>query len=495
MQEMLRNGHTIHSMLLSPYLSDGDIQQIKAMAQGIIGDGGDNTDVATTLLTEVQSAEDELARIVPGKDGGSAAAAAAVSEAEGSPPASLDTLRTASRPARREREQLDSANVSGITQLKNTLGSLYENELDGYNLQMRLERDTYSAALARYRDINEHRNDPLLGTDVGRVKWLSASWLPRLEALIEEEQQRCRKALEEGGVDRSRSHYADYFVQLGAAKMATITILESLRLHALPQTKNGRDGEEAASEEMGIRTTLLVTMVSKAIHNEIRFEQMKKHTNRHVFGHNLSLARLATSGKLFNMAIRRAKAREQRGQEDRLFLDAWSVTTRTRIGSLLISMLLQAARIHEGTGLKEVLNGVPGKAATEPAFTHGHVMSKGKRYGIVKLHHSLRELFKDEPVETVVNTRHLPMLVPPRPWLTHTSGGYLTQDEPCMRIKESTEQLQYLKRASNEDRLGTLLAGLDALGMTKWAINPAVFGAVRRVWNSGRDLANIPASS
>ncbi|KAJ1735822.1 DNA-directed RNA polymerase [Coemansia biformis] len=487
MQEMLRNGHTIHSMLLSPYVSDADIQQIKAMAQGIVGDGTENTQVASMLLDEMAKAEANLKNIAPGQNVGDGGAADAQL-------VSLDGINTAARARRREREMLDSANVAGITQLKKTLESLYEGELEGYNLQMRLERDTYDAALARYREINAQRNDPLLSSDVGQLKRLSATWLPRLEALIEEEQQRCRKALGESGNDRTRSHYADFFVQLDAAKMATITILEALRLHMVPLSQPTKDGEPTTTMP-GIKTVQMVTVVSKAIHDEIRFEQMKKRTNRHVFGYNLSLARLATSGKLFNMAIRRAKARELREQKDRLFLDAWSVTTKTRIGSLLVSMLLEAARIHEGTCLQSALYGKPGTDPTVPVFTHGYAMLKGKRYGIIKLHHLLRELFKDEPVVGVVNARHLPMLVPPRPWMTYTSGGYLTQDEPCMRMKESAEQLQYLKRASNEDRLGTLLAGLDALGMTKWAINRPIFHAVSKVWNSGRALAEVPARS
>ncbi|KAJ2289572.1 DNA-directed RNA polymerase, partial [Coemansia sp. RSA 2706] len=64
-----------------------------------------------------------------------------------------------------------------------------------------------------------------------------------------------------------------------------------------------------------------------------------------------------------------------------------------------------------------------------------------------------------------------------------------------MRLKSGTEQMRLLKQASNEDRLGTVLAGLDALGLTRWAINRPVFEAVRKVWNSGRELAEIPARS
>ncbi|KAJ2778575.1 DNA-directed RNA polymerase [Coemansia javaensis] len=513
MQEMLRNGHTIHGMLLSSYLSDADISQIKAMAQKIIGGGAEVSAVATMLLDEMEKAEESLKKISAEPEdststststssaGSSDVAAAATADAtvadsvgipaEDSTPVSIETITAATQDKLSKQQHLDSVNVSGIRQLRKTLETLDKNDLEGYGLQMRLERDTYDAALARFREINAKRRDPLLSADVGRLRRISAEWLPPLEALIEEEQRRCRKAREDGNSDRVRAQYGDFFVQLDAAKIATITILEALRLHIAPPRNNNNNGRETLQMQTlgGIKTINLVSALSSAIHNEIRFEQMKKRSNRHVFGRNISLARLATSGKLFNMALRRAKAREMNEHKGSLFLDTWSLTTKMRIGSLLISMLIEAARIPDPRPGSKSESGGP---VMIPAFTHGYAVAKGRRYGIIKMHHSLSELYQDEPLAAVVDARHLPMLVPPRPWLTYSSGGYLTRDEPCMRMKDSTEQLRYLRRASSEDRLGTILAGLDALGMTKWAINRSVFDAVRKVWNSGRALAEIP---
>ncbi|KAJ2797152.1 DNA-directed RNA polymerase, partial [Coemansia guatemalensis] len=485
MPEMLRSGFTIHEMLLSTYLTDDDIQRIKAMAQTIMSEGVEDCETASLVLEEVKKAEASLQGISADLvDANSEQSEQKHLEA----PMPEQSKSTSAAP--HMQEELKSTNVTGIIQLKDTLKTLRNNDLEGYNLQVRLENNTYDAALKRYQEINKKRGDPLLSADMGRLKPLAASWLPRLEALIEEEQQRCQPTSQ--NYDRTRAQYGDFFRKLDASKMAVITILETLRISAL--TSKTRKNEEPLTlyndPIPGTLTVRLAKLVSQAIHNEMRLEQMKKRTNRHIVGYNLSVARLATSGKLFNMAVRRAKAREQRELGDTMFLDAWDLSTKMRIGSLLISMLIEAARVPDTTmdSTGQVVQHMV------PAFTHSCAMRKGKRYGMVTPHKSLMELFRSESIAGFMHARHLPMLVPPRPWLSYNSGGYLTRDEPCMRMQDNHEQLRYLKRASNEDRLTTLLTGLDALGMTRWAINHTVFAAVKRAWNSGHAVAEIPAS-
>ncbi|KAJ1939640.1 DNA-directed RNA polymerase, partial [Kickxella alabastrina] len=482
MQEMLRSGHSFHDMLLSSYLSDKDIDSIRDVARGILNRGAENADVATKLLDAVHAAEIKLKDLENDPSGTSSS-----NDADLHTTAENDT--EGSKAAKGSVFKLHSSKVLGITQLKDTLQSLYTNELDGYNLQMRLERDTYDAAIARSREINKQRGDPLLQTDISRLKKLTATWLPQLEALIEEEQGRCLRAKENAGNDRVREQYGKFFSWLDAPKIAIITILEALRLNAIEQRTNSSD---MMPKFVGVKTITLVTSLSSAVHDEIRFQRMKDRTNRHIIGRNMSVAKLASSGKLFNMAVRRAQAHQMRANSNQEWLDSWDVTTKTRIGSLLISMLIEVARIEETS-----VDPVTGEMTTRmaPAFTHDYIVNRGRKYGVIIPHNLLREMFKEDSIASTVSARHLPMLVPPRPWLTYNTGGYLTHDEPCMRMKESNEQLRYLKVASNEDRLYTLLAGLDSLGLTKWAINRTVFDAVRKVWNSGVELAEIPASS
>ncbi|KAJ2386139.1 DNA-directed RNA polymerase, partial [Coemansia sp. RSA 2559] len=153
-------------------------------------------------------------------------------------------------------------------------------------------------------------------------------------------------------------------------------------------------------------------------------------------------------------------------------------------------MLIEAARVPEQ--FSDPTSGAISERMV-PAFAHEYQFSKGRRYGVITAHPVLREMFSKDSIVSIMTPRHLPMLVPPRPWLTYNSGGYLTKDEPCMRFKDNREQLRLLVQASNEDRLCTLLSGLDALGQTRWAINHGIFAAVSKVWNSGIALAEIPA--
>jgi DNA-directed RNA polymerase len=99
-----------------------------------------------------------------------------------------------------------------------------------------------------------------------------------------------------------------------------------------------------------------------------------------------------------------------------------------------------------------------------------------------------------EPIRDTLHPRLLPMLVHPRPWLSYNSGGYLSTKSTCMRIKDSAEQLIYLSKASEQDHITNVLAGLDVLGSTRWRVNKDVFKVILEVWNSGESLADIPPS-
>jgi DNA-directed RNA polymerase len=97
-----------------------------------------------------------------------------------------------------------------------------------------------------------------------------------------------------------------------------------------------------------------------------------------------------------------------------------------------------------------------------------------------------------EPIRDTLHPRLLPMLVPPRPWLSYNSGGYLQTKSVCMRIKDSAEQLIYLHKASERDLLQDVLAGLDVLGSTRWKVNKNVFKIILEAWNKGEAIADIP---
>ena len=103
------------------------------------------------------------------------------------------------------------------------------------------------------------------------------------------------------------------------------------------------------------------------------------------------------------------------------------------------------------------------------------------------------------------------MLVPPKPWLGHNSGGYLYSQSTyshiialhpissaalsavnVVRLKETNEQLSYLKEADSAGAIELIYACLDVLGRTPWIINRHVFEVALAAWNSGKEYPRMP---
>ena len=61
-----------------------------------------------------------------------------------------------------------------------------------------------------------------------------------------------------------------------------------------------------------------------------------------------------------------------------------------------------------------------------------------------------------------------------------------------VRLKESNEQLSYLKEADSAGAIELIYAGLDVLGRTPWIINRAVLEVAITAWNSGKEYPRMP---
>lgn len=61
-----------------------------------------------------------------------------------------------------------------------------------------------------------------------------------------------------------------------------------------------------------------------------------------------------------------------------------------------------------------------------------------------------------------------------------------------MRLKDTQEQLTYLRHACNEGHVELIFASLDVLGSTPWRINRPIFDIVLQVWNAGDRFCKIP---
>ena len=132
------------------------------------------------------------------------------------------------------------------------------------------------------------------------------------------------------------------------------------------------------------------------------------------------------------------------------------------------------------------------RSEEQPAFYHQVEYVRGQRLGVIKFNPAVAERMSKDPIAETLHPRHLPMLVKPKPWLSHNNGGYLYSPSWAMRFKESREQEVYLRQASDAGHLELVFAGLDVLSSTGWRINRKVFDVVLEVWNSGERFGKIP---
>ncbi|KAI7901013.1 uncharacterized protein BX663DRAFT_516005 [Cokeromyces recurvatus] len=384
--------------------------------------------------------------------------------------------------------EVRSTKSVGVHFLQEQLAALRDpnavTKMDPFELQLGLEQQGYEMALQQLLHTKEQsieRGDTLNAMNLTPLKRIMWDWHQKMVPLIKEEIERCDASTIR---ETERQSYGPFLKLLPPDTLSMVTILELLRLH------------NSSGIGDGMKTARAVINVGKAVEMEYNAVQIKKRSSNH----SENTHALFASGKLFNLAVRKVQSKLEQekvtdiGHDGKTLMSGdwnpiWPNTTRAKLGSVLTSLLLESAKIPVPSRNPET-----GEKIIEhiPAFFHTYQYVHGKRLGIIKFSDQLTQMLSREPVRDTLHPRLLPMLVHPRPWLSYNSGGYLSTKSNCMRIKDSTEQLMYLQRASEKDHLTRVLAGLDVLGSTRWRVNKDVFKVVLEVWNSGEALAGIP---
>ncbi|KAL1920841.1 uncharacterized protein VTP21DRAFT_11476 [Calcarisporiella thermophila] len=432
-QEMEKSGFTIEQLMRNPHLGDEELIKLR---EAIKESSPADLEHSTNILRELDLAKESASK--------------AKESAENIP-------------------EVKPTSSAGLLFLRKTLGALEEKHLDRYERQLKLEERAYEVALDRLnheKQASISRGDKLGALNLSPLKRRMWEWHTGLKQRIEKE----LKQMEE-----NNDNLAVFLKLLKPEKLSVITILEMLN-----QYNTGITG--------GMRSTRALITLGKAIENEYHSEQMKKKSNSHLFSKKFNVHSLYSSGKLFNMSVRRAQSKLVSEDLQSDWKPIWPQTTRAKVGSVLASLLIDTAKIPV---TKTLANGE--KIVEElPAFYHTYAFIKGKKVGVIMLNDNLCEMLAREPLRDTLHPKLLPMLVHPKPWLTYNSGGYLATKSVCMRTKDSPEQMIYLRKASEQDRLSAVLTGLDVLGSTRWTINRGVFNVVLEAWNTGEAIADIP---
>ncbi|KAG5513866.1 hypothetical protein PMAC_000488 [Pneumocystis sp. 'macacae'] len=301
-------------------------------------------------------------------------------------------------------------------------------------------------------------------------------WHSLMIPLIKEEIERCKNTINNfvdkklvDNVNNDRLSYGVFIQLLAPEKLSTIAILEILRLHS------------TGGIAQGMKTARAILSVGKSIEKEYASEILKK--NKSFLGKDINLSQIFGNPRQFQTTL-------QKTQNNINFEinPKWPTVVKAKIGSILISILMHVAKIDI------VVKTEKGDTISQktPAFYHTYQYQKGRKLGVIKLNDQLMKLLSSQPLRGNIHPRLLPMLVEPKPWISWDSGGYYLSKSTVMRSRDSLEQIQYLKIASERNNLKSIFEGLDVLGSTAWAINIPVFNVVIEVWNSGLEFAGIP---
>ncbi|RKP26622.1 hypothetical protein SYNPS1DRAFT_2358, partial [Syncephalis pseudoplumigaleata] len=364
-----------------------------------------------------------------------------------------------------------STNVLGLRLLKRSLHPIAAKDLDRYERQLRLEEQALVASLERLRSTSDDQfiGMRLSSSPLRRLMW---KWHQELTPLIAKEQARAHDVIGKRK-ESTRNACAPFIILLDAERLSILTIQHMLRLHST----GGVIG--------GMKTARAVAEVGRAIEQEYCAEQLRANNNSFL---RMNLQALYSSGELFKMRVRQQQAKMMEETPNENWLPQWPAAVRIKLGSLLSSLLMSVAKITV-----EQKDPTTNKITQADAFFHTYIFAQGHRTGAIRMHNKLSELFSRDSIKEALDPRMLPMLVLPRPWIRFDSGGYLSKQSVCMRIKDSPEQYRYLKEASNQERIGHVLNGLDVLGSTQWTINEKLLNVALYAWNSGNEYPCIPS--
>lgn len=368
--------------------------------------------------------------------------------------------------------QILRENLSIVQEAKKSSAEPYERQHWLEFGAMDAARKRFEAGEVQMSLIGMSNAGKLQKKDLQRWMW---SWYKKLQTALTKDIQRLIETESQKAPLQSIEAQVLPFLQLlPPSKLAMMTILELMRLHATSTTD-------------GMKTAHAVVQIGKAVERE-HFVNLLRKDPKWLAKKRAAQNKLHEGG-LSNYQLRRELAKSY---IDDPLRDAqtitWTTNIRARVGSYLIQQLMEVATVKRSAKDRD---GVKWDEE-QPAFYSAYQYVQGKRLGVLRLNDVVRHrLARDNTMDTL-HPRHLPMLVPPNPWIRYDSGGYLSVKTKALRFKNDFEQASYLKAASEDGSLESVLTGLDVLGSTAWTINKDIFKVVSEVWNSGKAIADMP---
>ena len=327
-----------------------------------------------------------------------------------------------------------SSKSEGINFIKDSLKQLFELDPSAlkdqsimYNLQLKLEQDCYTAMIAKLRKESEALAQVTGTGNLGNIKKDLVKWLDTLKNTLENEFNGISTANANAEVKDS-GYYLALLSALDAEKIAIIVIQELLKISLYEPffLTIGNDFTSSIPIK-GARLVTLSTNIGSALQREVFAVQVSKKTflNRTQLK-PLQLAQLFDKKRTLDKSMRRVYAQlegDLEAQRDG-WIPSWTNGLKAEIGSFLLALVEQSLthKCEDGR--------------IEPVFKHCVIYSgNSRKLGVIRMIDEVFEKLKADKQMTFVEAWAMPMLVPPKPWLTITSGGYLTHKSKQQKLK------------------------------------------------------------
>lgn len=154
----------------------------------------------------------------------------------------------------------------------------------------------------------------------------------------------------------------------------------------------------------------------------------------------------------------------------------WGTSERLRLGLHLIDIMQKTV----------TLNG-------NLLFTMSKPVGAGKDSTLIVPTPSTFEWLKGSHAHCeMLSPVFMPMVVPPKPWVTPIKGGYLHHklQRPLVKAKGRSGYMEEL----HNTEMPEVYSSVNALQETPWAINTAVMAVMEQVWDEGSTLGGLPSS-
>ncbi|KAJ3354540.1 DNA-directed RNA polymerase, partial [Kappamyces sp. JEL0680] len=292
--------------------------------------------------------------------------------------------------------ELTPTSTIGVGILRNTLKAKEKiAKMDKYNQQLWLESRARTAAEEQFVAMQEKMPKEL--RKLSHVPHdLIESWHRELQAEIEQ------TIADPADVDERK--LVPFLRLVSSDVICRIVITNLLQL---PSVSRRGDQKESLTKFGQFLAVELAQTLGKTLEKEHNFEQLHSKRNQKILNLQKSIHKVHSSGKLFNIAIRKAMVQLTREETKRIenWRPEWGVIVVASIGSYLLNKATKVCKLPV-----RVPTDVENEFRDEivPAFEHGQEWRDGKRYGVIRVHSALFDMISNS--SHLIAPWSLPML-------------------------------------------------------------------------------------